>query len=419
MASRARTTKTRSTASRPSRGESSPRALSTNQDGAETPGGTDEKPFVQVSRADTVAWERFFLSDEPRPYIGLVEDNSERLRLVAMPLHKRLSEVFPVVMEKRGSRLFIGWLRLATLLVQVHRQDPTLALSLVIPFLGASVDQLASSFSVISTAYAGEARSDSRLKKQYTTTSGSRPHVFVQMCDPSTLRTQEDRRRTIREACIDEFVDECIVEAEQLYEFLIRESATYRRNGDLESVSQELPASELPTTDLVVLQVKDLRRRIGQILDEVEAGRRYVVRSKKTPLAVMRRSDGPPLEAQLSITRAEFELGSSGYLSRACQGIRIAISRAVAGAPTVILEAPPAELLRPPTADERRKYERERKRAQRAAKQANAPEKRESSEETAAKLAAVAAMTLDEVVEARRLWEQHRAAKSGGRRRPK
>lgn len=324
---------------------------------------TDEgPPFLHPARSEIVAWLHFFSGPSNRPFIGPAPpDFSEQADLVVRPLHQKFGREFPKQLAER-SFLFHTFVRLATALSLIYRKDATAALSLVIPLLVATKHDLARAVGLLSVAYGSLSDRERRLKKPYRL-SGSRPHLFLRMCMPTNLRTSDDVAAVCGEAFIDNYREECIFEAHHNYEYLTAESPTNRH--ELVDVPVEEDARE--ASRFSVVQVNEVRSRVGKILDEVERGRHCLVRAHRRALAVIRPATVHD-EVREQITRSEFAKNPPRYLHRARDGGSVAIrppSQSVGG---VILERPPERLLREPTTEEKRERERDRKRRERSEK---------------------------------------------------
>lgn len=181
-------------------------------------------------------------------------------------------------------------------------------------------------------------------------------------------------------------------------------------------VAEPARTSEAGLLEPIVVTVKELRSRIGKILDAVEAGQPYIVRAHGTWLAELRVRENVEGVSQLqAVHRAEFAVNPGRFLRRARDGELLEI-RAEGAQRGVRLVRPPEQLLREPTPEERRAAERDRKREARARQRTPAQADRAVSRadwartraEQARKLEAVKGMSVEDVVEARRLWEESR-----------
>jgi antitoxin (DNA-binding transcriptional repressor) of toxin-antitoxin stability system len=281
-------------------------------------------------------------------------------------------------------------------------RDPALALSMAGPLLTATRIELARVFAVFSAVHSPADGEEQRLKEQYRSL-GQRPLHLYRLCTPAQLRTDDDAVRVCKEVCIDRFAKGCIVEAQHNYRSLIADSPTRQRENAAEPAPPTENASQ-PESTLVVLQVKEFRTKLKAVLDGVERGGRCLIRAKGKALAIIR-PKRPTDHSEVRITRREFTRNTSGYLGRARYGEPIAIRRAVprADVPDVLLQRPSPEMMRAPTAEERRVAERDRKRA---ARDHDRRLDREKLAEWLAKLRTVDGMTPEQVLEARKLWEQ-------------
>lgn len=164
-----------------------------------------------------------------------------------------------------------------------------------------------------------------------------------------------------------------------------------------------------PVSDLIVLQIKEFRTRIGSVLNDVEIGGKYLIQAHKKALAIIQPFDPAIHRQTVRVTRGSFAKESSRYLNRARQGELFGIFRTseCERDPRIVIERPPEDMLREPTVEDRRRADRDRKRKFRQSKRDKNREKRKKERiahlEQNLKLKAIEGLSLVEVREAVRL----------------